>query len=163
MDMTYRIGLGFDVHQLTPERRLILGGVDIPHEVGLAGHSDADVLTHAVMDSLLGALALGDIGDHFPDTDPQFRDADSLSLLKKVWAMIQNEGYRINNLDSVLIAQRPRLKPYLDEMRGNLANCIECDLNRVSVKATTTEKLGYPGREEGIAAKSVVLLQKFLP
>ena len=160
MDMSYRIGLGFDVHQLNPDRRLILGGVDIPHNLGLEGHSDADVLTHAVMDSLLGALSMGDIGDHFPDTDSKFRGADSLFLLRQVWAMIEKKGYVINNLDNVLIAQKPRLKPFLIEMRQNLANCIGCEMTQISVKATTTEKLGYVGREEGIAAKSLVLLQR---
>ena len=158
--MSHRIGLGFDVHQLNPDRRLILGGVDIPHALGLEGHSDADVLTHAVMDSLLGALAMGDIGDHFPDTDSKFRGADSLYLLRQVWAMIEKEGYVINNLDNVLIAQKPRLKPFLNKMRENLAICIGCEMTQVSVKATTTENLGFAGREEGIAAKSFVLLQK---
>ena len=157
----YRIGLGFDVHQLTQGRKLILAGVEVPHELGLEGHSDADVLTHTVMDSLLGALALGDIGNHFPDTDSQYKGADSLVLLKKVWEMIQQRGYRVNNLDSVLIAQRPRLKPYLKTMRTNLASCMDCEVELVSVKATTTEKLGFAGREEGIAANSVVLLKKF--
>ena len=157
----YRIGLGYDVHQLTRGRKLVLAGVEVPHELGLEGHSDADVLTHAVMDSLLGALALGDIGDHFPDADSQYKGADSLVLLKKVWEMIQQRGYRINNLDSVLIAQRPRLKPYLERMRTNLASCMDCEIELVSVKATTTEKLGFAGREEGIAANSVVLLKKF--
>ena len=157
----YRIGLGYDVHQLTRARKLILAGVEVPHELGLEGHSDADVLTHAVMDSLLGALALGDIGDHFPDTDSQYRGADSLELLKKVWEMIQQRGYRVNNLDSVLIAQRPRLKPYLETMRTNLASSMDCEIELVSVKATTTENLGFAGREEGIAAKSIVLLKKF--
>ena len=157
----YRIGLGYDVHQLTQGRKLILAGVKIPHELGLEGHSDADVLTHAVMDSLLGALALGDIGDHFPDTDSQHRGADSIVLLKKVWEMIKQRGYRVNNLDSVLIAQRPRLKPYLETMRTNLASYMDCEIELVSVKATTTEKLGFAGREEGIVAKSVVLLKKF--
>ena len=156
-----RVGIGYDVHQFATNRPLILGGVEIPHSQGLQGHSDADVLTHAVMDSLLGALALGDIGDHFPDTDSQYRGADSLVLLKKVWEMIQQRGYRVNNLDSVLIAQRPRLKPYLETMRTNLASCMDCEIELVSVKATTTEKLGFAGREEGIAAKSVVLLKKF--
>ena len=156
-----RVGIGYDVHQFATNRPLILGGVGIPHSQGLQGHSDADVLTHAVMDSLLGALALGDIGDHFPDTDSQYRGADSLVLLKKVWEMIQQRGYRVNNLDSVLIAQRPRLKPYLETMRTNLASYMDCEIEFVSVKATTTEKLGFAGREEGIAAKSVVLLKKF--
>lgn len=156
----YRIGLGYDVHQLTQGRKLILAGVEVPHEFGLKGHSDADVLTHAVIDSLLGALALGDIGDHFPDTDSQYRGSDSLVLLKKVWEMIQQQGYRINNLDIVLIAQRPRLKPFLETMRTNLASSMDCEIDLVSVKATTTEKLGFAGREEGIAAKAVVLLKK---
>ena len=157
----YRIGLGYDVHQLTRGRKLILAGVEVPHELGLEGHSDADVLTHAVMDSLLGALALGDIGDHFPDADSQYKGADSLVLLKKVWEMIQQRGYRVNNLDGVLIAQRPRLKPFLETMRTNLASCMDCEIELISVKATTTEKMGFAGREEGIAAKSVVLLKKF--
>ena len=156
----YRIGLGYDVHQLTQGRKLILAGVEIPHELGLEGHSDADVLTHAVMDSLLGAMALGDIGDHFPDTDSKYRGADSLVLLKKVWEMIQQRGYRVNNLDSVLIAQRPRLKPYLETMRTNLASYMDCEIEFVSVKATTTEKLGFTGRKEGIACYAVALISK---
>lgn len=158
--MTYRIGLGYDVHRLVADRPLVLGGIVIPFELGLLGYSDADVLTHAVIDSLLGALALGDIGNHFPDTDSRYSGANSLLLLKQVWALIQDHGYQLANLDSVLIAERPKLKPYLDDMRVKMAECLKSERKFISIKATTTEKLGFTGREEGIAAKSMVLLQK---
>lgn len=155
-----RVGLGYDVHKLVSGRNLVLGGARIPHPKGLLGHSDADVLAHAVMDALLGALAMGDLGGHFPDSDPQFRDADSIALLKRVWRLIRVQGYACTNLDSVIIAEKPKLQPHLPNMRENLSLALETPLDRISVKATTTEKLGFTGKEEGIAAQAVVLLQK---
>ncbi len=155
-----RVGLGYDVHKLAEGRDLVLGGVRISHPKGLTGHSDADVLAHAIMDALLGTLALGDLGSHFPDSDPQFRDADSMLLLKKVWMMIQQHGYSCANLDSVILAEKPKLQPHFQSMRENLSRSLDTPLERISVKATTTEKLGSIGREEGIAASAVVLLQK---
>lgn len=155
-----RIGHGYDVHRLTTDRKLILGGVDIPHTYGLLGHSDADVLTHAVMDAMLGALALGDIGQHFPDTDPRYAGADSLRLLLHVNSLIQHEGWQIGNLDATILAQAPKLAPHIPQMRKNLAEKLGCDLSQVSVKATTEEKLGFTGKEEGIAAHCVVLLTR---
>lgn len=156
-----RIGHGYDVHRLTAGRKLILGGVEIENEgIGLLGHSDADVLLHAISDSLLGACALGDIGKHFPDTDEAFKDADSLKLLKKVGEIIANGGYKINNVDATVIAQAPKLSPFIDEMRNNIANALEISIDRVSVKATTEEKLGFTGAGEGIAAHSVCLVEE---
>ncbi|MBQ7048880.1 MAG: 2-C-methyl-D-erythritol 2,4-cyclodiphosphate synthase [Clostridia bacterium] len=155
-----RIGHGYDVHAFAEGRRLILGGVDIPHVKGLMGHSDADVLTHAVCDSLLGALAMGDIGKHFPDTDSSFKNVNSLLLLEKVKALLSAEGYGIVNVDSTLIAQKPKLAPYIDEMRKNLANAMGIPVTDVSVKATTEERLGFTGREEGISAHAVCLIEK---
>ena len=156
-----RIGHGYDVHRLTAGRKLILGGVEIENGgIGLLGHSDADVLLHAISDSLLGACALGDIGKHFPDTDEAFKDADSLELLKKVGEIIANGGYKINNVDATVIAQAPKLSPFIDEMRNNIANALEISIDRVSVKATTEEKLGFTGAGEGIAAHSVCLLEE---
>lgn len=140
-------------------RRLILGGVDIPHSVGLLGHSDADVLIHSIMDALLGAAALGDIGKHFPDTDPIFKDADSILLLKKVALLIFENGYEIQNIDSTIAAQAPKLAPFIDKMRENIASALNLDISRVSIKATTTEQLGFEGRKEGISSTSVVLLK----
>ncbi|HIL88767.1 MAG TPA: 2-C-methyl-D-erythritol 2,4-cyclodiphosphate synthase, partial [Deltaproteobacteria bacterium] len=156
--MPFRIGCGFDVHAFAAGRKLILGGVEVPHNCGLDGHSDADVLTHAVMDALLGALALGDLGQHFPDTDPRYQGADSLALLREVEALIRNQGYACGNLDCTVIAQRPKLVQYILQMRKNLAEALQVSLERVSVKATTTERLGFTGREEGIAAQAAVLL-----
>ncbi|GIM46096.1 2-C-methyl-D-erythritol 2,4-cyclodiphosphate synthase [Collibacillus ludicampi] len=156
----FRIGTGFDVHAFAEGRPLIIGGVTIPHDRGLLGHSDADVLLHAVTDALLGALALGDIGYHFPDTDERFSGANSVHLLAQVWTMVKEKGYRLGNLDCTVIAQKPKLRPYIDEMRGVLARELEADLEQINVKATTTEKLGFTGREEGIAAQAVVLLVK---
>lgn len=153
-----RIGLGYDVHQLVENRPLILGGVTIPHDKGLLGHSDADVLLHAVKDALLGAIAEGDIGRHFPDTDERFKGADSVKLLAHVWSMVKERGYKLGNLDCVIMAQKPKLAPYIDEMRGVLARELNAELGQINVKATTTEKLGFVGREEGIAAQAVVLL-----
>lgn len=156
----FRIGHGYDVHRLVPDRRLILGGVDIPHETGLLGHSDADVLTHAVMDALLGALALGDIGKHFPDTDPAYAGADSLALAREVAALVAREGYEIGNIDATVLAQAPKLAPHIPLMRQKIANALGVSVERVSVKATTEEKLGFTGEKLGIAAHAVCLLQK---
>ncbi|MBE6003439.1 MAG: 2-C-methyl-D-erythritol 2,4-cyclodiphosphate synthase [Lachnospiraceae bacterium] len=153
-----RIGTGYDVHKLVPDRKLILGGVTIPYELGLLGHSDADVITHAIMDALLGAAALGDIGQHFPDTDPRFKGADSISLLKEVGNLLAREGYKIGNIDSTIIAQKPKLMNYLPEMRKNVAEALGIDLNQVSIKATTEERLGFTGRGEGISSQAVALL-----
>lgn len=155
-----RIGQGYDVHQLVEGRKLIIGGVEIPYEKGLLGHSDADVLLHAVTDAILGALGLGDIGKHFPDTDQTFKDADSQVLLREVWKLVKDKGYRLGNVDATIIAQKPKMASYLDEMRVVIARCLEAEVERVNVKATTTEKLGFTGREEGIASMTVVLLQK---
>lgn len=158
--MTFRIGHGYDVHRLAEGRELILGGVRIPFELGLLGHSDADVLAHAVMDSLLGALALGDIGKLFPDTDAAYKGADSLELLRKVAGIISGQGWSLANLDATIIAERPKLSAYIQEMRGLLAAVLGADIGQVSVKATTEEGLGFTGTGEGIAAHAVVLLQK---
>ena len=155
-----RVGHGYDVHRLVPDRRLILGGVDIPHETGLLGHSDADVLTHAVMDSLLGALALGDIGKHFPDTNPAYKGADSLKLATHVAALIRKEGWRIGNVDATVIAQAPKLAPHIANMRENLAAALGIAVDRIGVKATTEEKLGFTGEKLGISAHAVSLLFK---
>ncbi len=154
-----RIGHGYDVHRLVEGRRLMIGGVDIPYELGLLGHSDADVLLHAVSDAILGACALGDIGCMFPDTDEQWKGADSLMLLKAVVERVKTEGFKISNIDSTLIAQKPKMKPYIEQMRKNIAEACDLDVSCVSVKATTEEKLGFTGREEGISAHSVVLME----
>lgn len=153
-----RIGHGYDVHKLAEGRHLVLGGVDIPHEKGLLGHSDADVLTHAVMDALLGALALGDIGQHFPDTDPRYEGADSLVLLGHVTDLLRELGFRVGNVDATVLAQAPKLAPHIPAMRENLARAMGADVSQVSVKATTEEGLGFTGRKEGIAAHAVALL-----
>lgn len=153
-----RIGTGYDVHKLEENRKLILGGVEIPYEKGLLGHSDADVIVHAIMDALLGALALGDIGKHFPDTAAEYEGCSSIELLKEVGKMIENEKYVISNIDSTIIAQKPKLSPYIDSMRENIAKALGINLNQVSVKATTEEKLGFTGRGEGISSQAVVLL-----
>jgi len=153
-----RIGQGYDVHAFAENRKLILGGVEVPYEKGLAGHSDADVLLHAICDALLGALALGDIGKHFPDTSDDYENIDSRILLRHVSGLIMEKGYRIVNLDSTVIAQRPKLASYIETMRKNIAADLEIDFDRVSVKATTTEKLGFEGRGEGIASQAIVLL-----
>ena len=152
--MKFRVGHGYDVHKLVEDRKLIIGGVEIPHYKGLLGHSDADVLAHAICDALLGAAALGDIGKHFPDNDDRYKDIDSLVLLEKVCELIRNKGYEISNVDSTILAQAPKLRPYIDEMRSKLAKAMKLDI----VKATTEERLGFTGREEGIAAHAVVLL-----
>ncbi len=158
--MNIRIGHGYDVHRLCEDRKLILGGVDIPYEKGLLGHSDADVLVHAVMDSLLGALALGDIGKHFPDTDPKYSGADSIVLLKHVYNLIKENGYKLSNIDATILAQKPKLSPYIDSMRKNIADAMGCNISQVSVKATTEEKLGFTGEGLGIASHCVALLEK---
>ena len=155
-----RIGHGYDVHKFAEDRKLILGGVDIPYEKGLLGHSDADVLVHAVMDSLLGALALGDIGKHFPDTDPEYSGADSVKLLEAVNMLIEKEGYSIGNIDATVLCQAPKLAPHIIKMRENIASACGCDISRISVKATTEEGLGFTGKKEGIAAHCVCLLMK---
>lgn len=156
--MKFRVGHGYDVHKLAEDRKLIIGGVEIPHYKGLLGHSDADVLAHAICDALLGAAALGDIGKHFPDNDDRYKDVDSLVLLEKVCELIRNKGYEISNVDSTILAQAPKLRPYIDEMRSKLAKAMKLDIDELSVKATTEERLGFTGREEGIAAHAVVLL-----
>lgn len=153
-----RIGIGYDVHRLAENRKLILGGVEIPYEKGLLGHSDADVIVHAVMDALLGAAALGDIGQHFPDTDPAYEGISSIELLRRVGDLLQEHGCRVGNIDAVIIAQRPKLMPYLDAMRANIAGALGIDPGQVSVKATTQEGLGFSGRGEGIAAQAVSLI-----
>lgn len=158
-----RIGHGYDVHALVVGRDLILGGVRIPHPKGLAGHSDADALIHAVCDACLGAAGLGDIGRHFPDTDPQYKDIDSRILLRKVKQAIQAKGWRVENVDATIVAQAPRLAPYMDRMRENLARDLDVSAGCVNVKAGTTERLGFAGREEGIAVHAVVLLQSNAP
>lgn len=155
-----RIGQGFDVHAFAEGRPLILGGIEIPHERGLLGHSDADVLLHTIADAALGAIAAGDIGKHFPDTDPEFKDADSKVLLQSVWKLVKAEGYTLGNLDATVMAERPKLRSYIDEMRAVIADLLEADIDQVNVKATTTEKLGFTGREEGIAAQAVILLNR---
>ncbi|MGN1036584.1 MAG: 2-C-methyl-D-erythritol 2,4-cyclodiphosphate synthase [Ruminococcus sp.] len=156
----FRIGHGYDVHRLTENRKLILGGVDIPHDKGLLGHSDADVLVHAVMDSILGALAFGDIGHLFPDDDDKYKNADSIKLLEKVCQVMENNGYKIGNIDSTVIAQKPKLAPYIIQMRENIAEACKCDISQISVKATTEEKLGFTGEMLGISAHAVSLLVK---
>ena len=156
--MKFRVGHGYDVHKLVEDRKLIIGGVEIPHYKGLLGHSDADVLAHAICDALLGAAALGDIGKHFPDNDDRYKDVDSLVLLEKVCELIRNKGYEISNVDSTILAQAPKLRPYIDEMRSKLAKAMKLDIDELSVIATTEERLGFTGREEGIAAHAVVLL-----
>ncbi|OCR00759.1 2-C-methyl-D-erythritol 2,4-cyclodiphosphate synthase [Oscillatoriales cyanobacterium USR001] len=156
--MNIRIGNGYDIHQLVRDRPLILGGVNIPHELGLLGHSDADVLTHAIMDAMLGALSLGDIGHYFDPNDPQWKGADSLVLLSQVNQLILDKGWQIGNIDSVIVAERPKLKPHIAKMRDRLAAVLDLKPDRIGIKATTNEKLGPTGREEGIAAYTVVLL-----
>ena len=155
-----RVGLGYDVHKLVDGRKLIIGGVDIPHEKGLLGHSDADVLVHAVMDSILGALALGDIGKHFPDTDEKYKGADSIKLLEFVYNLIDEKGYAIGNIDCTIIAQSPKMAPHISNMRENMAKALNTSIDNINVKATTEEGLGFTGAKEGIAAQSICLLVK---
>ena len=154
----FRVGLGYDVHQLSEGRKLILGRVEIEHPTGLLGHSDADVLVHAIMDAMLGALALGDIGKWFPDTDEKYKSADSMGLLAEVGALTLEKGYAVGNIDAIIVAQAPKCAPYIEAMRENIAKTLGIDIDQVSVKATTEEKLGFTGRKEGIAAKAIALL-----
>jgi 2-C-methyl-D-erythritol 2,4-cyclodiphosphate synthase len=158
--MSYRIGLGYDVHPFEDSSGLILGGVKIPFDKGLKGHSDADVLLHAITDALLGAAALGDIGTHFPDTDPLFKGADSTELLAHSLRLLQKAGYVVVNVDATVVAEKPKLNPFIGEIRKKIAAVLECDMSRVSVKATTSEKMGFIGREEGIAVHSVALIKE---
>lgn len=153
-----RIGMGYDVHKLVEERDLIIGGVKIPYEQGLLGHSDADVLLHAISDALLGAAALGDIGKHFPDTDPKYKGADSLLLLREVGRLLENECYIIENIDATIIAQAPKMRPHIDTMRRNIADALSIDISQVNVKATTEEGLGFTGKGEGISSQAICLL-----
>ncbi|WP_026651660.1 2-C-methyl-D-erythritol 2,4-cyclodiphosphate synthase [Butyrivibrio proteoclasticus] len=153
-----RIGMGYDVHKLVEGRDLIMGGVKIPHETGLLGHSDADVLLHAIMDALLGAAALGDIGKHFPDTDPKYKGADSVALLKEVGRMLSENHFLIENIDATIIAQAPKMRPYIDKMRENIADALCIDVSKVNVKATTEEGLGFTGAKEGISSQAICLL-----
>ncbi|HBE9438263.1 2-C-methyl-D-erythritol 2,4-cyclo diphosphate synthase [Clostridioides difficile] len=153
-----RIGLGYDVHKLTEDRKLIIGGVEIPHDKGLLGHSDADVLIHAIMDSILGALALGDIGKHFPDTDEEYKGADSMKLLEHVYNLITSKGYKIGNIDSTIIAQSPKMAPYIENMRSNISKVLNIDIDNINIKATTEEGLGFTGAKQGIASQSICLL-----
>ena len=155
-----RVGLGYDVHKLVEGRKLIIGGVNVPHEKGLLGHSDADVLIHAVMDSILGALALGDIGKHFPDTDEKYKGADSMKLLEFVYNLINEQGYGIGNIDCTIIAQSPKMAPHIQNMRENIAKALNTSIENINVKATTEEGLGFTGAKEGIAAQSICLLVK---
>ncbi len=155
----YKIGIGFDIHELVVGRVLKIGGVEIPHSKGLLGHSDADVLIHAVIDSILGALALGDIGQHFPDTSLKYKNANSLELLKKVYKLVEDRSFCISNIDCIILAEKPRISGYISIMRENLADILEINFGQVSIKATTSEGLGFVGREEGIAAQVVVLLE----
>ena len=155
----FRTGIGFDAHALVEGLPLVIGGVNIPHSKGLLGHSDADVLVHAVMDAILGAVALGDIGEHFPDTEEEFQGADSMELLSRVQKMIEEKGYCCENLDSIIIAEKPKLKSYLGEMRENLASVLKINIDQLSIKATTTEHMGFTGREVGIVAQAMVLLK----
>lgn len=155
-----RIGQGFDVHQFEVGRPLIIGGITIPHEKGLTGHSDADVLLHTMTDAALGAIGEGDIGRHFPDTDEAFKDADSAILLQKVWEIVESKGYRLGNVDCTIMAQRPKMAPHIETIRARIAELLKADVSQVNVKATTTEKLGFVGREEGIASMATILLLK---
>ena len=155
-----RIGMGYDVHRLVPARDLILGGVKIDYELGLLGHSDADVLLHAVMDALLGAAALGDIGKHFPDTDPRYKGADSICLLEAVRELVKKEGYSVGNVDATIVAQQPKMRPHIERMRENIAKALEVEVSRINVKATTEEGLGFTGSGEGISAQAVCILEE---
>lgn len=158
--MKIRVGTGYDVHKLVEGRDLILGGVKIPHTTGLLGHSDADVLLHAIMDAILGAAALGDIGKHFPDTDPQYKGISSIKLLEHVASLIQKKGYVVGNIDATIIAQRPKLRPYIEEMETNIAAALHIEPDQINVKATTEEQLGFTGRMEGISTQAICCLEK---
>ena len=153
-----RVGLGYDVHRLTEDRKLILGGVEIPYEKGLLGHSDADVLVHAIMDAMVGAAALGDIGKHFPDTDPAYKGISSIELLKHVGKLLEDKGYKIGNIDSTIIAQRPKMAPHIMHVRENIADALNIDIDQINVKATTEEGLGFTGTGEGISSQAICLL-----
>lgn len=155
-----RVGQGFDVHKFEDNRPLIIGGITIPHDRGLAGHSDADVLLHTITDAALGAIGEGDIGRHFPDTDADYKDADSAVLLKEIWALVERRGYKLGNIDCTIIAERPKMAPYIEEIRMRVAELLRADVSQVNIKATTTEKLGFTGRKEGIASMATILLQK---
>ena len=156
----YRIGHGYDVHRLKASRKLILAGIEVPHLTGLDGHSDADVIIHALIDALLGALALGDIGIFFPDTDEQYKDADSMKLLAKIWQDKRFSNYELGNCDITVVAECPKLSPYIEQMRKNISNVLACDIDKISIKATTTEGLGFCGKQEGIEATAVVIIKK---
>lgn len=158
--MKMRIGMGYDVHRLTEDRKLILGGVDIPYEKGLLGHSDADVLLHAIMDALLGAAALGDIGKHFPDTDPAYKGISSVELLKHVGGLLDEHGYKIGNIDATIIAQRPKMAPHIQAMRENTAKALKIDVDQINIKATTEEGLGFTGEGLGIASNAICMIEK---
>lgn len=160
--MKLRVGIGYDVHKLIEGRKLILGGVDIPFEKGLLGHSDADVLLHAISDALLGAASLGDIGRHFPDNDPSYKDIDSMILLKKVAGLLNDNGYEISNIDATVVCQRPKLAPYIDRMRKNISEALGLDADDINIKATTTEAMGFEGRGEGISSHAVCLISPLL-
>lgn len=158
--MSFRVGLGYDVHPFQENRKLILGGIEIPFEKGLKGHSDADVLLHAITDAILGAAALGDIGQHFPDTNPVFKNADSTKLLEECYAMVQKEGFTIENIDSTVVAEKPKISTFIPKIRKHISEALNCDVNQVSVKATTNEKMGFVGRQEGVAVHAVALLKR---
>lgn len=160
--MKMRVGMGYDVHRLVEDRKLIIGGVEIPYEKGLLGHSDADVLLHAIMDALLGAAALGDIGKHFPDNDDRYKGISSLELLRRVGKLLDEKNYVIENIDATIIAQKPKMRPYIDEMRKNIADTLKLDIDRVNVKATTEEGLGFTGKKEGISAQAICCISKAL-
>jgi 2-C-methyl-D-erythritol 2,4-cyclodiphosphate synthase len=160
LNSPYRTGIGFDVHAFADNRKLIIGGVDIPFEKGLAGHSDADVLLHAISDALLGSISAGDIGQHFPDTDPKYKNANSLTLLKHVYELVQRKGYSLGNIDAVITAQRPKLATHIPIMRKTISDVLRTEIENISIKATTTEKLGFVGREEGVSAFASVLIIK---
>lgn len=155
-----RVGQGFDVHEFANDRPLIIGGITIPYERGLIGHSDADVLLHTITDAALGAIGEGDIGKHFPDTDPEFKDADSAKLLEYIWKLVDEKGYKLGNIDCTIIAQKPKMAPHIETIRARVAELLQADMSQVNVKATTTEKLGFTGREEGIASMATILLVK---
>ncbi|GLC89990.1 2-C-methyl-D-erythritol 2,4-cyclodiphosphate synthase [Lysinibacillus piscis] len=156
----FRVGQGYDVHAFAEGRKLILGGIEIPHDRGLLGHSDADVLLHTITDAALGAIGEGDIGRHFPDTDAEWKDADSAKLLQYIWKIVEDKGYALGNVDATIIAQRPKMAPYIEPMKNRIAELLNAEPSQVNVKATTTEKLGFTGREEGIAALATILLIK---
>ena len=160
MKPPYKIGIGFDVHAFADNRKLIIGGVDIPFDKGLAGHSDADVLLHAICDALLGSIAAGDIGVHFPDSDPKYKNADSMILLKQVYDLVKEKGYSLGNIDALITAQRPKLSTFIPKMKKNIGDVLQTEVENISIKATTTEKLGFVGREEGLSALASVLIIK---